>query len=134
MLASARAARDLVISSWVSERGSSPRAVMVGPVAIDPLERDVIVDAGDRYVGGRLSWWPFAVAFSAETTPKNDRGAEVAAAIAASDAVREFLVWSRFPFWTLEPAEHGTRVTVGDMRFRFRGRGFAAATVVPSDP
>jgi inner membrane protein len=134
MLAAARTGRDLVISAWVSERGAAPRAVMVGPVAFTALEREVIVDAGDRYAVGRLAWWPAGVTFSPETTPKNDDHPDVAAAIAVSEGVREFLVWSRFPFWTLEPAEHGTRVTVGDMRFRFRGRGFAVTTVVPSDP
>ena len=59
-----------------------------------------------------------------------ERDARVAAARQAP-SVRPFLVWSRFPYWTFEPVEGGTRVSVGDMRFagQFGGR-FSASTTV----
>ena len=47
---------------------------------------------------------------------KNDQDPHVAAARTAPN-IRAFLVWSRFPFFIIEPASGGTRVSVGDMRF-----------------
>jgi hypothetical protein len=72
------------------------------------------------------------VTFRPEAVPKNSHRPEVEAAIASSEDVRGFLVWSRFPYWTLAPAEGGVRVTVQDMRFRLRG-GFTVSTVVASE-
>jgi hypothetical protein len=66
---------------------------------------------------------------SPDTIPKNDDRPEVAAARDAAN-VGGFLVWSRFPFWQVEPAEGGTRVTVRDARFMVGGRVFAASTIV----
>ena len=45
------------------------------------------------------------------------------AAARRDNNIRAFLVWARFPFWTIEPTPAGTRVTVSDMRLpaeRFR--------------
>ena len=53
--------------------------------------------------------------------------------IASSEEIRGFLIWSRFPFWELEPAGEGTRVTVRDMRFRVRGTFSASTIVAPQD-
>jgi hypothetical protein len=68
------------------------------------------------------------VTFVPEKIPKNSDTPEVAAA-RRDDNIRAFLVWSRFPFWTIEPTPDGTKVTVSDMRFAGRN-GFWAATVV----
>jgi inner membrane protein len=132
MLLSAGAARDYVARAWRTTRGIEPRAMMVGPAALTPLSKEIIVDAGDRYESGAFSWWPPAVTFRPEAVPKNSHRPEVEAAIASSEDVRGFLVWSRFPYWTLAPAEGGVRVTVQDMRFRLRG-GFTVSTVVASE-
>jgi len=45
--------------------------------------------------------------------------------------VRGFLVWSRFPYWTFDRTPEGAQVTVGDMRFRGRGRPFVQTVTVP---
>ncbi len=135
MLGAARAARTVVIDAWTAASGAPPRAVMVGPVAVTPLRRAVIIDAGDRYVTGTFTWFPTAVQFDPQTVARRDTDPRVAIAREAP-AIRAFLVWSRFPFWTLEPAAGGTRVTVGDMRFFSAAPGilrsrFAASVVVP---
>jgi inner membrane protein len=138
MLISARVARQTVIEAWRQERGSDPRALMVGPIPVSPFERQIIVDAGDHYETGRLTWQPTEVAFDADPVPKNDRRDEVLAA-RQTPAFQSFLVWSRFPFFQLEEDAGGTRVSVGDMRFALTnplrnalGRGrFSAETVVP---
>jgi inner membrane protein len=130
MVISGRVARDVVADAWQAERGQPLQRLMVGPQPVTPLTRAVIVDAGDHYESGTFSWLPARVAFDGAPVPKNDRRPEVAAA-RSDPGVTAFLVWSRFPFWTLEPLPEGTRVTVADMRFMAGGRRFSASTVVP---
>jgi inner membrane protein len=136
MLLSARAAREYVLDVWRTTRGIEPRALMVGPQPVTPLSKQIIVDAGDHYETGEFTWWSGGVTFHAETIPKNAHRREVAAAIETSEAVRGFLVWSRFPYWTMEPGSGGTDVTVRDMRFGSRGGFSVSATVggMPGDP
>jgi inner membrane protein len=129
MVVSARVARRHVVDAWIAERGAPPRAVMVGPVPVTPFERAVIVDAGDRYATGTFRWFPAQVSFAARAVPKNDEDPRVARAREAPN-IRAFLVWSRFPFWTLEEDPAGTRVTVSDMRFADRGAGFRQSVVI----
>ena len=139
MVVTARLARDIVSDAWRAEHGRVVGRLMVGPLPITPLQRAVIIDAGDHYDSGTLTWWPldFArgrptrVTFDPAGVPKNDDRPEVAIAREAPN-VRAFLVWSRFPFWTLEPAPGGTRVTVADMRFMAGGVRFSASTIVPN--
>jgi inner membrane protein len=129
---SARAARGIVERVWRETRGHSPAALMVGPIPISPLTRAVIVDAGDHYETGAFSWWSRSVTFLPDTIPKNAARPEVAAATAASPRIRAFLVWSRFPYWSVQTAGEQTRVTVADMRFPNRGGTFFAEAVVPT--
>jgi inner membrane protein len=138
MLVSARVARGIVIEAWQQQRGSDPRAAMVGPTPVTPFERQIIIDAGDHYETGTLAWLPVEVTFDGNQVPKNDRRPEATAA-RETPAFRSFLVWSRFPFYQLDEDPGGTRVSVGDMRFTLNnplrdalGRGrFTATTVVP---
>lgn len=127
MLIAASSARAIVARSWTDAHGAPPRALMVGPQPL-AFTREVIIDAGSHYARGTFRW-PSSVTLSPDTIPKNDDRPEVEAARAAAN-VRGFLVWSRFPFWQLEPVENGTRVTVYDARFVGRGRLFAASTIV----
>jgi inner membrane protein len=131
MLSSARVARGIVDTEWTEAHGARPAALMVGPRFVSPLTREVIVDAGDHYERGTFSW-PSTLEWSQELIPKNAERPEV---VAARDdpGVRALLVWSRFPFWTLEPVEGGTRVTLIDARFMVRGM-FSVSTVVPARP
>jgi len=134
MIISARAARGEIIDRWQQVEGRAPRALMVGPVPVTPLRRDVIIDAGDHYETGTFTWTPRSVRFDRAPVAKNDDDPRVAAARDAPN-IRAFLVWSRFPFWTLEPVPEGTRVTVGDMRFvggpGLARRNFTQSTIVP---
>jgi hypothetical protein len=106
---------------------------------VTPLQRQVIIDAGDRYETGMFTWQPRNVRFDRRAVPKNDTDPRVAIARSAPN-VRAFLVWSRFPFWALQPDVGGTRVTVGDMRFSNVGapgvaiRTFTQSVVVSASP
>jgi inner membrane protein len=129
MLVLARTARSTVGGQWAGSHGTAPQALMVAPRAVSPMTRDVIVDAGDHYERGEFSW-PAVLELSPERIPKNDDRPEVAAA-RNDPGIRAFLVWSRFPFWTIEPVDGGTRVTVTDARFMAAGF-FSASTIVPA--
>jgi len=131
LLMSARTARTVVAEQWSAAHGAAPLALMVGPVPISPFTREVIIDAGTHYERGTFSW-PSSVTFNRAQIPKNDNRPEVASARSARN-VRALLVWSRFPFWTLEPVEGGTRVTLGDARFMDRVGMFSASTVVATE-
>jgi len=139
-LISTRIAREIVADAWRDLRGREPARVMVGPVPVTPFTRVVIVDDdGDKYEVGTFRWWDRSVLFEPMMLPKNDMAPEVARAREQSARVREFLVWARFPAWTLAPAAAGTQVTVFDLRFISRpvnGAIFQASTVVkaPLDP
>ncbi len=128
---STRAGRVIVADAWRARAGAEPRALMVGPRPITPFARDVIIDAGDRYEVGSLDWRTREVQWDPVAIPKNEHLPEVASA-RADPAMRDFLVWSRFPFWEVDAVAGGTRVTVSDARFVGVGRGFAASVVVPA--
>ena len=129
MCVTARLAHGIVADAWRAEYGSEPRSLIVGPVPLTPLRREVIVDAGTYYATGTFRWFPTRVTFNPSVTQKNDRDAGVARAREAPP-VRGFLVWSRFPFWTLDHTPEGTHVTVSDMRFIGRGRPFVQTVTV----
>jgi inner membrane protein len=132
MLVSAQAARSVVSNTWRDVRGSAPRALMVGPVPFTPFARVVIVDAGDHYETGLFRWWSMSVGFDPDPIPKN-AGDPLVKKARSERPIREFLVWARFPFWTITPQKDGTRVNVGDVRFMsqsIRRANFQASTVV----
>jgi len=133
MLVAARAARGEMIDRWHQVEGQPPHALMVGPIPVTPLQRQLIIDAGDRYETGMFTWQPRNIRFDQDDVPKNDIDPRVAIARRAPN-IRAFLIWSRFPFWTFEPVEGGMRVTVGDMRFNggrgVVGRNFTQSTIV----
>jgi inner membrane protein len=131
MLVASRAARGEMIDRWQQVEGQPPPALMVGPIPVTPLQRQLIIDAGERYETGMFTWQPRNLRFDADDVPKNDTDPRVVVARNAPN-IRAFLIWSRFPFWTVEPVEGGTRVTVGDMRFNggVALRNFTQSTIV----
>lgn len=127
MLWLATTARRIVLDAWVMAHGAAPHGLMVGPVPVDPLTRQIIVDAGDHYETGSLHLWPRRVRFDSQVTRKNDELPAVASA-RADPAIRAVLVWSRFPQWDVRPNGSAPLVTLRDMRFGDRV-GVARATV-----
>lgn len=121
------ASREIVLKAWTDAHGAPPAALMVGPVPLDPLEKEIIVDAGDRYIIGQIGWWPRQVRFEREPIMKNDRGPSVARA-REDPHVRAVLVWARFPYYLTVPTPTGVRVTLEDARYGPR-LGSASVTV-----
>jgi inner membrane protein len=128
MCLNARVARNVVLDEWRAERGGVPVSLMAGPVAVTPFRRQVIVDAGIDYETGTLNLLSGELTFEA-VIPKNDTDPRVARAREAPN-IRAFLVWSRFPVWTIDETGDGTRVSVTDLRFAGRGAPFVQSVVV----
>jgi inner membrane protein len=120
MIWSARAARALVLEAWVRERGTPPHGLMVGPVPVNPLAKTIIVDAGTYYERGSFTWSPPRVTFDGLRVERRADEPAVARAREQDAEVRAVLVWSRFPYYEVEPIEGGTRVTLRDARFGAR--------------
>ena len=79
---------------------------------------------------GRFDCYARPYSFDPRRIDKNDHDPVVTPA-AADPTVAGILVWSRFPFWTLQAAPGGVEVTVSDVRFARMGRaGFSATTIV----
>ncbi len=106
---------------------------MVGPVAVNPFRKAVIIDAGDRYVIGTFAWGSRQVVFRDVVLPKNDTLPAVAVA-RLDPTVRGILIWSRFPFWEVRTTPDGKAVTVRDARFAGIERGGFSATTVVKQP
>jgi inner membrane protein len=116
MLWLAVASRRIVLDAWTMTHGAAPQALMVGPMPIDPMRKQVIVDAGDHYETGELRWWPRGVRFDPRQVPKNGTAPPVL--LAREDPrVSAVLVWARFPYYEVRPAAGRNVVTLRDMRF-----------------
>lgn len=116
MTLNSRIARGVVLQDWEQERGGPPAALMVGPVPMTPFRKQIILDDSLAYSTGTLNLLPRELVWDPDRVPKNDDDPRVDRA-RQDPRIRGFLVWSRFPYWTFEEVQGGTRVTVGDMRF-----------------
>lgn len=122
MLWLAAASRRIVLEAWTMARGSAPNALMVGPVPLDPLRKQIIVDVAGHYETGELRWWPRRVQFDRQTVPKNDQFT-MAARAQKDPRIRAVLVWARFPYYEIKSSGDTALVTLRDMRFGDRVGG-----------
>ncbi len=122
------------IAADKSVPGSERR--MVGPVPLNPLRRQLVLDFGETYRYGSVDFRPSPVAIvSPEIDPK---GADdpLAREAAATEQGRKFLSWSRFPIYRVERLPDGTaRVELQDARYPpFHGSWASTVIVLPSSP
>ena len=90
--------------------------VMTAASFANPARWRVVVEQADRYRVGHVRLLPTAALDLPHTLLKrDDHPAARAAARTASG--RRFLVWSRFPFYEIEPGSAGTRVRISDARY-----------------
>lgn len=94
-------------------------AVMYQPAPAQPHRGSVIVATGDAYTFGTVRWLAPAnrVTFGPESVPRGDWAAAEVREAMADPRVRDYLVWSRFPFVRAEHAADATTVFFGDARF-----------------
>jgi inner membrane protein len=132
MVVSARVARDLVRDEWRKRSGREPVSLMVGPVPITPLRRQVVIDAGREYAIGYFDWRGRQLVVEDASIAKNDGHPAVQSAIASNRRFRDVLTWARFPYYTVVPGPAGDVVTLRDLRFGERVG--AARAVVAASP
>jgi len=104
--------------------------VLLAPVPVNPLRREVLVDAGDRYLFGTLVWSPeprISLDGGAMSTHADLPEARAAASTPEGSA---FLRWARFPYYRVDRDGGADVVFIGDARYnRMAGRTWAAVTV-----
>ncbi len=106
-----------VVAEGLARAGQPDARFMVTPVAVNPFEREVLVDLGDRYEKGFVTFAPLP-----RFRPAGygvERGASHPAAVVAAQTPlgRQYLTWSRFPFFVVEEAADGTVVHLNDARY-----------------
>lgn len=130
MIGSAAAGRALVHRALAAQGLAGDAAVMVGPVPVNPFRRDVVVRDGELYRFGTLTWRPLPdLRMDARTVLRN-ADHPLARAAALTPSGREFLVWSRFPFFVIEEREGFSRVRIDDARYTRGDRSSFARVIV----
>jgi inner membrane protein len=122
------------VAEGLARAGRGDARFMVTPVAVNPFQREVLVDLGDRYEKGFVSFtpWPqFRPAGYGVDVHADDPAAQAAAKTALG---RQYLTWSRFPFFVIERGADGTVVYLNDARYSGpSGRDGWAGLRIPVD-
>ena len=119
------------VHAALAEEGLGDTRLMAGPILLEPLRRDVLVELPESY---RVGVWSLLgsprLRFLPEEIARGNAAPEVLAARGAH-CVRGFANWMRFPFYEVEPrADGGETVHLLDARYvRRRQAGFGATAV-----
>lgn len=111
--------------------------VMYQPAPGQPHRGTVIVATRDAYVFGSFRWLAPSgdrVTFLDEAIPRGDWTTTEVQAALRDPRVRDFLVWSRFPFVRAERAPGASAVFFGDARFTDGPAGGGLQGVLVSIP
>lgn len=134
MLVSNLVARSTV-RAGLDRAGVPPETrFMVTPVFANPFVREVLIDMGDRYEKGFVRFGPrphFRPAGYGITTNLADPDARVAA---STERGRQYLGWSRFPFFVVERLQNRTLVHVNDARYAGDGQDSWARETIAVEP
>lgn len=118
------------VRTHLAELGfAEPRAVMVTPVPLNPLRRQVVVDDGRAYRVGTLTLGQ-PLRLRADAAIEKGLGELDREAIAADPAGRQFLAWARFPFARTVGEGDSLRVELDDARYADGTSRSFARTVV----
>jgi len=105
------------VGAGLARAGRADAPFMVTPVLGVPWRREVLIDLGDRYEKGFVDFAPaprFRPAGYGVETHADDPLARQAA---ASPIGRQYLAWSRFPFFVVERTQSPPRVQLNDARY-----------------
>ncbi|MEZ5292997.1 MAG: metal-dependent hydrolase [Vicinamibacterales bacterium] len=105
------------VAAGLARAGRPASRFMVTPVAVNPFRREVLVDLGDRYEKGFVAFAPTPVFRPAGYGVDVGADHPAARAAAATERGRQFLAWSRFPFFVVDTTPAGTVVTINDARY-----------------
>lgn len=93
--------------------------VMYQPAPALPFGGTLVVATSDHYMFGAFGWLsrPNRVTFSSDAFPRGDWTLPEVRRAMADPRVRDYLVWSRFPFVRVDRRGDSTAVFFGDARF-----------------
>ncbi len=124
-----------VVADVLATAGQAGARFMVTPVAVNPFRREVLVDLGDRYDKGFVTFAPRPSFRSAGYGVDIHAGDPAAQAAARTEGGRQFLTWSRFPFFVIDTTPAGTLVHLNDARYSSpSGTGGWAALAIRVTP
>jgi inner membrane protein len=107
---------------------AEPRQLMVTPVVINPLVRQVVVDDGTTYHRGTIRLGGRLQLAAADALPIGMAALDLDA-VRADPAGRQFLVWSRFPFARIRHEGDTTVVVLDDARYYGTAASFAGTEI-----
>lgn len=130
LVASSALAERLAAAEIEQAAGVRPARVMAGPLPLDPRRRQLVFELGEGYGTGEVAWGATPrVRLAPTLTPRLDRH-PAALAARRHEPIADFLVWSRFPFFVIDPEPGGAWVRVADARYTSRrGGGWATERV-----
>lgn len=115
MLASNVWARAVVRDGLARAGRPADTRIMVTPVVGNPLRREVIIDVGTRYEKGFLWFDPLPHFRPAGYGVDKNADHPMAQQAAQTERGRGYLMWSRFPFFVVDPPR--SRVQLNDYRY-----------------
>jgi inner membrane protein len=118
MIAGSRHARDVGETHVARAENATPRRVMAGPVFLNSLRRDLIIDQTDAYRFATVTWRPAThIELDTLVIPTNLTHPLPVAAQERAD-VRRYLYWSRFPYFVVPDDATPDTIELRDARFR----------------
>ena len=110
------------VRNVLADRGLGPiTSVMVGPVPANPFAGAVVVVTPDAYHLGEWRWFAEPrVQLRPQPLERHADGPIVAAA-SRTPSARDYLTWSRYPFFEIETRDDGYVVRVRDARYHGMG-------------
>jgi len=120
--------RMVVARGLELENMASKGTVQVAPVFLNPIQRHVVLAAGDRYWFGTIRWRP---------APKLEMPGDYldrhlddprAQALRGNPRARQLLAWARFPYYVVEmqPGTTARLLRLDDARYSTGRRSWAA--------
>ena len=106
-----------VVADGLARAGQRDVRFMVTPVAVNPFQREVLVDLGTRYEKGFVTFAPLPRFRPAGYGVEVQADDPAARAAATTPLARQYLTWSRFPFYVVERTDEGTVVYLNDARY-----------------
>jgi inner membrane protein len=104
--------------------------VMVAPAPANPFSGMFVIATADHYRFGSFHWLPLP-SLRLDTTRVRAGRSPVTDRAARAGPMHDYLVWSRYPFFTVESSARGHVVRAGDMRYaRQRSAGSLAGVAV----
>ncbi len=119
MLGSSRAVAQRAREAMQRLAPDPVRAVMAGPVFMNPFRRDIVVRQGEVYRLAKFDWLrqPHIVAASIQSFPATPPAHPAVVGAEATLAGRQFLEWARFPTFAIDSGAADYVVHIIDLRY-----------------